>query len=237
MDRGSLLTHSWVPANSGAQLPISPPLVPSQGGAGVAVGCGVPAGSGVAVGPGVAEGSGVDVAVGVAVGAGATVDAAAVGSGAAVAVAGSGVGVGAVVVAGSGAIVGAWGACVGGTCVAVGGGGEVGVAGSSPPQAASAIRGNRQITADRMSSLQPERRAFRCICSGAPYLLRILRPCRRSGCIQRILGQVEHPVSGGKGYRAPGMGTESSSRSTTSLGCIRRMRAAGESMMRCPITP
>ena len=132
MDRGSLLTHSWVPANSGAQLPISTPLVPSQGGAGVAVGCGVPAGSGVAVGPGVAEGSGVDVAVGVAVGAGATVDAAAVGSGAAVAVAGSGVGVG--VVAGSGAIVGAWGACVGGTCVAVGRG--VGVA-SSPPHAES----------------------------------------------------------------------------------------------------
>ena len=36
---------------------------------------------------------------------------------------------------------------------------------------------------------------------------------------------------------APGMGTESSSRSMTSRGCIRRILAAGESMILCPIMP
>ena len=53
MERGSLLIHSWVPANSGAQSPTEPPREPSQGGGGVAVG-----GTPVAVGPGIIVGSG-----------------------------------------------------------------------------------------------------------------------------------------------------------------------------------
>ena len=60
----SLLTHPCVPANSGAQLPTSPPRSPSQGSCGatgVAVGIGVSVGSvaaGVSVGSGAAVGSG-----------------------------------------------------------------------------------------------------------------------------------------------------------------------------------
>ena len=205
------MIHPWVPANSGAQFPTSPPRSPWQDSAGRAVGDGAAVGSGslgVAVGSGslgVAGGSG---SLGVAVGSGFSGVAVALGS-----VVGSGECAGGAVAVGSGSV--GSGVAVGGVTIGasvgpganaasvtagavVGFAADVAMAESSPPQAASSrerTMATAMVTANGANS-PPGNPNFRSIDLHVSYcpnhmveLIRRLRgrriPWQRSGLALR----------------------------------------------------